>query len=117
MADMISAKTACYIDSIEEAGQYGQKFVTRNYKDDPSEVKYPCFIGMEVSSKKLEQLMGIGVGDKVEIEFVITGRKGVAKTTGKPYQMNKLMATKITLVEKSEVVETVSADDDDSLPF
>lgn len=124
---MQSHKFIGWVEKILESDGYNKEFVVRDFKDDedPGKPQFPTMLTFRASVKNGSslQLDAINEGDKVQVEFFITGKSGISKA-GKYYHINSLVIAKsngVTVIEKAAVptpAEAAIADDDtSSLPF
>lgn len=125
---MQSHKFIGWVEKLIDSDGYSREFVVRDYKDDndPGKPQYPTTLTFRASVKNGSalQLDAIHEGDKVQVEFFITGKSGMSKA-GKYYHINSLVIAKnngVVVIEKAPVqtpAQAAIADEDDtsSLPF
>lgn len=123
---MQSMKFIGWVEKILDPDQYNREFVVRDYKDDndPNKPKYPNSFTFRASVKNGSalQLDSIGEGDKVQVEFFLTGKSGVSKA-GKYYHINSLCIAKengVVVLEKNTspvAHEEPEPEDNSDLPF
>lgn len=65
-----------WVEHIYPAGEYGQEFTVRDYRDDADKPKYPTVLKFNASNKCKGQLVSMNVGDKVRISYFIYGVSG-----------------------------------------
>lgn len=114
----VSYKYAGYVYDVKEE-QFGIEIKCRTVKDE-NDIKYPQHILFTVGSKskhfKEVSALGIGIDDKVEIDFVPSLYEGVSKSTNKPFSICKNNITSAKVVEKSSsTVENLDGCED--IPF
>lgn len=125
---MQSMKFVGWVEKVFDADMYSREFVVRDFKndEDPQKPKYPTWLTFKASVKNGSsiQLDNVDVGDKVQVEFYLTGKAGVSHA-GKYYHINSLQVAKdggVIVIEKSAVPndadkEDESTSDGDELPF
>lgn len=107
-----------HVEGVDTSNGYDSKFTLNDDKIEG--VKFHSHIGFCVSTKKAdltEMCHTLKIGDKVKVEFYVTGMSGVSKKSGKPYQINKLMVAKMNVLERSTGVQSEMPDDDSEPPF
>lgn len=107
-----------HVESVDTSNGYDSKFTLND--DNIAGVKFHSHIGFCVSTKKAElteMCHTLKIGDKVKVDFYVTGMSGVSKKSGKPYQINKLMVVRMDVLERSTGVQTDVPDDDSDTPF
>lgn len=126
---MQSMKFVGWVEKILPADNYSREFVVRDYRDDndPDKPKFPNAFTFKasVANGASLQLDDVEEGDKVAVTFFLTGRSGLARTSGKYYHINTLNIAKdkgVVVLEKvvkpeSEQKQEEPEDDDQGLPF
>lgn len=119
MSDQFTSyKYTGYVYDISE-DRFGIEIKCRTVKDE-SGVKYPQHVMFSVreKSKHFKDVaeLGIGIDDRIEIEFVPTLYEGVSKTTEKPFAIIRNSITSAKIVEKSVSTAEILEGCDD-IPF
>lgn len=115
-----SYKYTGYVYYIKEE-QFGIEIKCRTVKDD-SDVKYPQHIMFNVGAKskhyKDVSALGIGIDDKIEVDFMPSLFEGTGKSTNKPFAINKNNIIALKIVEKSESSNVIDhLDECEDVPF
>lgn len=130
---MEAMKFVGWVEKILPAGDYDQKFVVTNYRNEDAkklmkeQKEFPnaLMFAANVKNGSNSQLDDLHEGDKVEVKFFLAGRSGISKKNTY-YCVNNLNIAKkdgITIVERVKVdpagqPQPVSADDEDlDIPF
>lgn len=115
-----SYKYTGYVYDIAEE-KFGIEIKCRTVKDE-SDIKHPQHIMFCVGAKskhyKEVSSLGIGIDDRIEIEFMPSLFEGTGKTTNKPFAINKNNITSAKIVEKAAPVSTAeNLEECDDIPF
>jgi hypothetical protein len=109
---MVKFTAEMFVDSIGERGEYDQKIELRADAND-ADVKYPQHVEVVVKRKKFDLVPdSLTTGTKVKVELYPSTRKGVGKTTGRPFSITELVVVSLSVVQAAP-----SANDSEELPF
>lgn len=118
-----------YLKEQTEKTQWDKKFVLCDVKD-PTSVKWAQYVQFNLAvNTKIPEIASIenaGPDSLVEVEFAPFFKRGVGKTTGREYEITKLSALKVSVLERTAMPgasqdegkeDEPSAADDEDLPF
>lgn len=109
---MVKFTAEMFVESIGERGEYDQKIELRADAND-ADVKYPQHVEVVVKRKKFDLVPdSLTTGAKVKVELYPSTRKGVGKTTGRPFSITELVVVSLSVVQAEPL-----RDDSEELPF
>ena len=112
-----------WVERILVGNEYQREIIVRDYESADTKGKFSNEITFTASVKSgaAEQLNDVRLNDKVRIQFFVTGRCGVSKSSGREYNINNLVIAKkdgIVILQRADAESAVDDNGDvEGLPF
>ena len=117
-----------WVEKVLAGNEYQQEIIVRDYESADTKGKFSNEITFTASVKSgaAEQLKDVRPDDKVRIQFFVTGRCGISKSSGKEYHINNLVIAKkdgVVILQRANVDDGIADPDIDEngnvseLPF
>ena len=117
-----------WVEKVLAGNEYQQEIIVRDYESIDTKGKFSNEITFTASVKRgaAEQLKDVRPDDKVRIQFFVTGRCGISKSSGKEYHINNLVIAKkdgVVILQRANVDDGIADPDIDEngdvseLPF
>lgn len=116
--NIVSFKVTGWVErEIED--KFAKRIVVRMNESEEG-IKYPQRMLLDLSKKCAEEYKP-NVGDKVEATIMAWLNEGVSRSSGKEYFIDKLIATKVDVLEaaanETDAEDDANGEDPEDLPF